>query len=72
MKKIFIIPSLIGLSVLLSACTVPNLSKKTPPQPTPVVMVSPTPTIGKDNSLGQIEADLKATTVTEEDFSDLK
>jgi hypothetical protein len=82
MKKPLTISLLLSLALLLSACTKPNLSgrevKELSPSPTesvaakPTVSEAPTPTLSKDSSLDSIEADLKATTVLEEDFSDIK
>lgn len=67
-----------ALALSLSAC---NVSKDMTKQPKPdmvkedqqmVVDMSPTPTIGQDTSLESIEADLKSTTILEEDFSDIQ
>ncbi len=82
MKKSITISLFLSLALLLSACTKPNLSgrqiNELAPSPTeammaePSVSEAPTPTLSEDSSLDSIEADLKATTVLEEDFSDIK
>lgn len=70
---------ILGMSIGLSAC---SLTPKSPPTNTPKQenstmetkdpQLSPTPTLTKDNSIDSIEADLKSTTILEEDFSDIK
>lgn len=75
MKNKFKKISLIFLSaVLLSACSLnkENMETNTPEMPSTTVTISPTPTIGKDNSIDSIESDLKETTILEESFSDIK
>ena len=67
-----------ALALSLSAC---NVSKDMVKQPKSDIVkedqqaiadMSPTPTISQDNSLDGIEADLKSTTILEEDFSDIQ
>jgi PBP1b-binding outer membrane lipoprotein LpoB len=72
MKKTAILSVIICFSVLFSACTLPGQVKKEPLQEVSVTIESPTPTLNQDSSLDQIEADLKASIVLEEDFNDLK
>ena len=76
MKKIIITSLLLSFVILLSACTFPGFSPKvevtTNPSVTPSVTETPTPTVSKETTVDSIEADLKATTILDEDFSDIK
>ena len=61
-------------SVFFSACSLNSLLNTEVKTDTPnntQVTPSSTPTISQDNSMDTIEAELKATTIVEEDFSDL-
>ncbi len=63
-------------SLTLSACSLgkgayQDMAKPADAGTEAVVSMSPTPTLSQDNSFDSIEADLKATTILEEDFSDL-
>lgn len=80
-KKIITSSLVLGLAVLLSACTptsMKNDERVKIETNTEVGMEqggaveSPTPTVTKDDSVDSIEADLKSTTILEEDFSDIK
>jgi hypothetical protein len=73
-KKIITTAILLGSAVIFSACTLQTGSNNPTitPTPSPVLSVSPTPTVSKDISIDSIESDLKATTILDEDFSDIK
>jgi hypothetical protein len=63
-------------ALTLSACSLNTGTKTGMDSPKQVdeqgvSQLSPTPTLAADNSLDSIEADLKNTTILEEDFSDL-
>ncbi len=70
-KKIISLSFLLGFAVLLSGCTLFGTPAKTE-DTTATPAVSATPTLSQSNSVNSIEADLKATTIQEEDFSDIK
>lgn len=76
MKKIFAVPALLVFALLLSACNGPlTLKDGVPAEPVKVAeteTATPTPTISKDTSVESIEAELKATNILNEDFSDIK
>lgn len=65
---------LLSSAVLLSACNrayFPAGTAQTPP-PAVEVQTTPTPTLSKGNSVESLEADLNATVILDEDFSDIK
>lgn len=65
------------LALTLSACSLNTGTKTDMGLPKGVdnqyesAQISPTPTLAKDDSIDSIEADLKSTTILEEDFTDL-
>lgn len=70
-KKIISVSLLLGFAVLLSGCTLFGTPAKTE-DTTAKPVVSATPTLSQSTSVDTIEADLKATTIQVEDFSDIK
>lgn len=75
-RPIFTSFTLLSSTLLLSACTLTgsaNMPVVAPQTEVGTVKnATPTPTLGGDNSVKTIETDLKATSVLDEDFSDIK
>lgn len=78
MKKIFTATAILVFALLLSACNRPlTLKDGVPDEPAKVTgsvtaNQTPTPTVSSDTSVESIEAELKATSILSEDFSDIK
>ena len=69
MKKVIVAPALLVFALFLSACNGPlTLKNGVPDESTQ----TPTPTVSSDTSVESIEAELKATNILTEDFSDIK